>query len=102
MKESSYKKISKELFLTEISYNEYKNDPSKTSRKKINEAIQRINGMMGLIERTLKQNIKLRNETVSDHSKLMWKSTESRLHKMHERLNNIFTLLHEIKTKKLE
>jgi hypothetical protein len=71
--------------LNEITYKEYKNDTSISSKQKLNIAIKECNRALFEIERYLKQNKKLREEeglALGDY----WKSTGRKLVKMSERL----------------
>ena len=86
--ESVFSKISKELYINEVSYKEYKEYPGMTSKKKINTAIQECNTALYQIERFLKQNRKLREEEGLGNDSY-WKSTAIKLVKMDERLRNL-------------
>lgn len=91
--ESVFAKMSKELYINEVSYKDYKEYPGMSSKKKINTAIQECNSALYQIERFLKQNRKLREEEGIGNDQY-WKSTAIKLVKMDERLKN---LRHEIK-----
>lgn len=86
--ESAFSQISKELYLNEVSYQDYKNFPGMSSKKKLNTAIQECNTALYQIERFLKQNRKLREEEGMGNDQY-WKSTAVKLVKMDERLRNL-------------
>lgn len=86
--ESVFTKMSKELYINEVSYKEYKEYPGMSSKKKINTAIQECNSALYQIERFLKQNRKLREEEGLGNDQY-WKSTAIKLVKMDERLKNL-------------
>jgi hypothetical protein len=98
MKKSEFKQWSEEMFLTEINYKDFKNDPSKTSKRKINEAISKMNGVLSVLERTIRQNIKLKNETMDGNDKVLWKTTEGKMERIHTRMNSIFELFQKLKS----
>jgi hypothetical protein len=87
-RESVFTKMSKELYINEVSYKEYKEYPGMSSKKKINTAIQECNSALYQIERFLKQNRKLREEEGIGNDQY-WKSTAIKLVKMDERLKNL-------------
>lgn len=86
--ETTFSKISKELYLNEVSYKEYKEFPGMSSKKKLNTAIQECNTALYQIERFLKQNRKLREEEGLGNDNY-WKSTALKLVKMDERLKSL-------------
>lgn len=86
--ESVFSKMSKELYLTEVSYKEYKEYPGMSSKKKLNTAIQECSTALYQIERFLKQNRKLREEEGIGNDQY-WKSTAIKLVKMDERLKSL-------------
>ena len=86
--ESTFAQISKELYLNEISYKEYKDYSGMSSKKKLNTAIQECSTAIYQIERFLKQNRKLREEEGMGVDQY-WKSTAMKLVKMNERLKSL-------------
>lgn len=86
--ESTFSKISKELHINEISYQQYKEYPGMSSKKKLNTAIQDCNKALWEMERYLKQNRKLREEEGLGVDQY-WKSTAMKLVKMNERLKSL-------------
>ena len=98
MEKSKFKKISQKIFLNEGNYKDFKNDETKTSKKKLNESIARMNGMLSVIERILKQNIKLKNETMGENDNVLWKTSEGKLHKIRGRMTSIFELFSKLKS----
>ena len=59
VKESDFMKFSKELYLNEISYNEYRKDPIASPKSKINNSINFINRGFKEIEKVVNQNVRL-------------------------------------------
>ena len=86
--ESVFAKMSKELYLNEVSYKDYKEYPGMSSKKKLNTAIQECSTALYQIERFLKQNRKLREEEGIGNDQY-WKSTALKLVKMDERLRSL-------------
>lgn len=86
--ESAFAQISKELYINEVSYKDYKEYPGMSSKKKINTAIQECSTALYQIERFLKQNRKLREEEGIGNDQY-WKSTAVKLVKMDERLKSL-------------
>ena len=91
-KESLFKKIANQI--NEISYAEYKQDSSLTSKQKVNSSIKEINSRLFQLERFFKQNKKLKEEDALDRTHY-WKSTAHKICKIHERLGNITKLLED-------
>ena len=88
VKESNYLQVAKATMLGEVSYKEYKNDESATSKQKVNRAIKEINSKLYRIESIVNQNIKLKSESGVDSTKY-WKSTRSNLQKISEKMQRI-------------
>jgi hypothetical protein len=80
--------LAKNTLLSEISYKDYKNDESSTSKQKVNRAIREINSKLYKIESIINQNIKLKSESGVDSTKY-WKSTRSNLQKISEKMQRI-------------
>jgi|2_EtaG_2_1085320.scaffolds.fasta_scaffold20532_3 uncharacterized protein YoxC len=87
-KESKFMTLAKNTLLSEISYKDYKNDESSTSKQKVNRAIREINSKLYKIESIINQNIKLKSESGVDSTKY-WKSTRSNLQKISEKMQRI-------------
>lgn len=91
--ESAYKSVMKSL--QEITYNDFKSDKSRPTNKKINDSIREIDFALREIERAVRHASKLKNETNFDQ-RLLWKSSQSRLVKIHERLVRISKRINEL------
>ena len=87
VKESTFKKAAK-LMIGEGSYKEYKKDPSRTPKQKVNMAVKSINSKLHEIEKILSHNIKLKSESGVDKSGY-WKSTKRNLYSISERMQRI-------------
>ena len=85
LEESAFKSLSKQMFLGEASYKEYKGDETFTSRQKVNKSIKEVNGKLFRIERILDQNVKLKTESGIDESKY-WESTKRNLKKIEQKM----------------
>ena len=86
--------VTKEL--SENKYYEYKNDPSATPHQKIAKAISELNRNLHEVERALKINARLKNES-GIASEQLWKRTQQGLIKLESRLLNIATRIREIR-----
>ena len=95
VKESKYKKMSREMFLKEISYNEYRKDPVATPKHKINQSISFINKGLKEIEKVVNHNVRLKQEMGVDNS-IYWKSSRENLSKISERLLRVSKQLKEL------
>ena len=95
VKESDYKKFSKELFINEISYNQYKKDPVATPKPQINQSIKYMHKGLAEIEKVVNQNVRLKQE-MSLSNDNYWKSSKESLYKMSERLNRLSKQLKEL------
>ena len=93
--ESKFMQISKELHLQEVSYKDYKNDASISSKQKVNQAIHEVNKKMYQIEKIINQNLRLKNEMKLGNSEY-WKSTNEKMYKISERLIRIAKNLKEL------
>lgn len=81
--------------IDEVSYPEYKADESKTQRQKINTAIHEMNRMLGLMEKSIRQNMKLKTEMGMDQTSF-WKSTSGKFASIDNRLNKISLMVKEL------
>jgi len=88
MKESAFKKLSRQMFLGEATYRDYKKDESASPKQKVNRAIKEVNSKLFKIERIVNQNMKLKSEAGVDSTKY-WKSTRSNLQKISEKMVRI-------------
>jgi hypothetical protein len=71
VKESEFMKLSKELYLNEISYNEYRKDPIASPKAKINNSINYINRGLKEIEKVVSAQINdIRNEQSNVNSRI--------------------------------
>ena len=99
VKDSIYKKMMSMIHetgqLNETSYRDYKKDPTSTPQQKVNRGIAEVNKMLGLMEKIVNNNIRLKTEmgVNSDH---FWKSTGRRFAKINERMTRIANRLKEL------
>ena len=94
--DSIYKKMMKELDdLTEVSYREYKQDPTSTPQQKVNRGIMEVNRMLGEMEKIVNNNLRLKTET-GVQSGHFWKSTGNRFAKINERMLRVAHRLKEL------
>jgi hypothetical protein len=95
VKESEFMKLSKELYLNEISYNEYRKDPIASPKAKINNSINYINRGLKEIEKVVNHNVRLKQEMGVDNN-VYWKSSRENLSKISERLLRVSKQLKEL------
>jgi len=95
VKESDFMRISKELYINEIAYNQYKKDPIGSPKQKINNSINFINRGLKEIEKVVNQNVRLKQEMGVDNS-IYWKSSRENLAKISERLLRVSKQLKEL------
>jgi hypothetical protein len=93
--ESEFMKLSKQMFVNEISYNEYKKDTVATPKHKINQSINYINKGLSEIEKVVNHNVRLKQEMGVDNS-VYWKSSRENLNKISERLVRVSQKLKEL------
>jgi len=94
--DSMYKKmISQMEDLNETSYREYKQDPTSTPQQKVNRGISEVNKMLGLMEKIVNNNLRLKTET-GVQSGHFWKSTGKRFAKINERMLRVAHRLKEL------
>jgi len=84
--EDSYNRL--QGTITEINYNDYKSDPSKTTTQKINSNILEINKKLREVEQMINHAAKLKTESGSDQT-VFWKGTVGSFLKIKERLNRL-------------
>jgi len=91
--DSIYKKMMKSLH--EVSYREYKQDPTSTPQQKVNRGIMQVNKMLGEIEKIVNNNLRLKTET-GVQSGHFWKTTGNRFRKINERMLRVAHRLKEL------
>lgn len=91
--ESLYKTAMNSLH--EVSYREFKTDQSRPTGRKINDSIKDIDSALREIERAVKHASRLKSEANVDQ-RTLWKSSHSRLVKIHERLVRISKKINEL------
>ena len=93
--ESSFKRMMNQMNgLNEVSYRDYKKEPTSKPQQKVNRGIIEINKMLGEMERVVNNNIKLKTE-MGVQSNHFWKSTGKRFRKINERMIRIANRLRE-------
>jgi hypothetical protein len=94
LEESNYKKMMSEMYdvLLESKYQEIKNDPTISPKKKVNYAIAEVYTKLYEIEQIVSKNVKLKTEMNQDN-RIYWKSTREKLLKLSEKLNRVSTHL---------
>ncbi len=83
--ESEYKRLSRSLFLSEASYNQYK---STNPKIKINTALHEISRKLHEVEKVISHAARLKTEMGID-SDAYWKSSQDRIVRISEKLINI-------------
>tara|TARA_R110000822_G_scaffold26025_8_gene78754 strand:+ start:1198 stop:1707 length:510 start_codon:yes stop_codon:yes gene_type:complete len=81
--------------LNETSYQDYKKDLTATPQQKVNRGIAEVNKMLGLMEKIVNNNLRLKTE-MGVQSNHFWKSTGSRFAKINERMTRIANRLKEL------
>ena len=95
MDESLYKRMMSEMFVNEVSYREFKKDPTISPQQKVNKGIREINNMLAEMERVVNNNLKLKTEMGVDSSHF-WKSSSKRLGQIYERMTRIGNKIREL------
>jgi hypothetical protein len=95
VKESKFKQLSTELFLSEASYHSYKKDPTSSPKQKVNRSITEMNKRLRAIEQIVNHNVRLKQESGVDNSQY-WKSSRQNLTKISERLLRVSKQLKEL------
>ena len=94
--DSIYKKMMNQLEdLNEVSYREYKKDPTSTPQQKVNRGIMEVNKMLAEIEKIVNNNLRLKTET-GVQSGHFWKTTGKRFAKINERMLRVAHRLKEL------
>ena len=91
--ESMFMKMSKQLH--EVSYRDYKKDPTSTPQQKVNRGIMEVNKMLGQMEKIVHNNLRLKTE-MGVQSNHFWKATGKRFSKINERMIRIANRLKEL------
>ena len=94
---STYKKMMAEMYgvVNEVSYRDYKKDPTSTPQQKVNRGIMEVNKMLGEMEKIVANNLRLKTEMGVDSSHF-WKATGKRFSKINERMIRIANRLKEL------
>ncbi len=94
---STYKKMMAEMYgvVNEISYRDYKKDPTSTPQQKVNRGINEVNKMLAEMEKIVANNLRLKTE-MGVQSNHFWKSTGKRFSKINERMTRISNRLKEL------
>ena len=95
VEESEFVRMSRELYLNEISYNDYRKDPIASPKQKINHSINYINKGLQEIEKVVNHNVRLKQEMGVDNN-IYWKSSRENLAKISERLLRVSRQLKEL------
>ena len=95
MSESLYSRMMSEMYINEVSYREFKKDPTISPQQKVNKGIREINNMLAEMERVVNNNLKLKTEMGVDSSHF-WKSSSKRLGQIYERMTRIGNKIREL------
>ena len=82
-------------YLSEASYKEFRKDETRTTNRKINDSIQRINRIMYEVEKVVDHTSRLKTEMAVDQ-RTLWRESRNRLVKISERINRISKKIHEL------
>jgi len=94
--ESAYKKMMATMEdLNEISYRDYKKDPTSTPQQKVNRGIMEVNRMLASMEKIVNNNLRLKTE-MGVQSGHFWKATGNRFAKINERMLRVAHRLKEL------
>ena len=94
--ESIYKKMIATMEdLHEVSYRDYKKDPTSTPQQKVNRGIMEVNRMVGEMEKIVNNNLRLKTE-MGVQSGHFWKATGRRFAKINERMLRVAHRLKEL------
>ena len=81
--------------LDEGTYNEFRKDETRTTNRKINDSIQRINKIMYEVEKVVEHASRLKTEMAVDQ-RTLWRESRSRLVKIAEKINRISKKINEL------
>ena len=94
--ESAYKKMMATMEgLNEISYRDFKKDPTSTPQQKVNRGIMEVNKMLAEMEKIVHNNLRLKTE-MGVQSNHFWQTTGKRFLKINERMIRIANKLKEL------
>jgi len=94
--ESIYKKMIATMEdLHEVSYRDYKKDPTSTPQQKVNRGIMEVNRMLAEMEKIVNNNLRLKTE-MGVQSGHFWKATGKRFAKINERMLRVAHRLKEL------
>ena len=94
--ESTYKRMINQMEgLNEVSYREFKKDPTSTPQQKVNRGIMEVNKMLSEMEKIVTNNLRLKTE-MGVQSNHFWKTTGKRFAKINERMVRIANRLKEL------
>ena len=93
VKESTFMKMSR--LMNEVSYRDFKKDPTSTPQQKVNRGIMEVNKMLGEMEKIVHNNLRLKTE-MGVQSNHFWKATGKRFAKINERMVRISNRLKEL------
>jgi hypothetical protein len=91
--ESTFMKMSR--LMNEVSYRDFKKDPTSTPQQKVNRGIMEVNKMLGQMEKIVNNNLRLKTE-MGVQSNHFWKATGKRFSKINERMIRIANRLKEL------
>lgn len=95
MDESLYSRMMSEMHVNEVSYRDFKKDPTISPQQKVNKGIREINNMLAEMERIVNNNLKLKTE-MGVNSSHFWKSSSKRLGQIYERITRISNKIKEL------
>jgi hypothetical protein len=81
--------------LHEVSYRDYKKDPTSTPQQKVNRGIMEVNRMLAEMEKIVTNNLRLKTE-MGVQSGHFWKATGNRFSKINERMLRVAYRLKEL------
>lgn len=94
--ESAYKKMMSTMEgLNEVSYRDFKKDPTSTPQQKVNRGIMEVNRMLAKMEKIVNNNLRLKTE-MGVQSGHFWKATGNRFAKINERMLRVAHRLKEL------
>jgi hypothetical protein len=93
VKESTFIKMSR--LMNEVSYRDFKKDPTSTPQQKVNRGIMEVNKMLEQMEKIVNNNLRLKTE-MGVQSNHFWKATGKRFSKINERMIRIANRLKEL------
>ena len=91
--ESTFMKMSR--LMNEVSYRDFKKDPTSTPQQKVNRGIMEVNRMLAEMEKIVNNNLRLKTE-MGVQSGHFWKATGKRFAKINERMVRIANRLKEL------